>query len=87
MSKIIWACDISKTKTADGKEIAIDTENYTPGGVISIAPYAVDIQPRTKARLDVAQREWETGREEFLDDNEQWKKVTAGVEELMRRVK
>lgn len=73
--------------TEDGTEIPIDTENCSPGGVISVAPYAVDIKPRSKAHLDVAQHEWETGREEFLDENEQWKKVTPGVEELMRRVK
>jgi hypothetical protein len=87
VSKVIWACDVSKRRAEDGKEIPIDLENWTPGGVISVAPHAVDIKPRSKARLDVAQREWETGREEFLDDNEQWKKLTPGVEELMRRVK
>lgn len=86
MSKIIWACDISK-KTEDGKEIPIDTDSYSPGGVISLAPYAVDIKPRSQSRLDVAKREWDAGRDDFLDENEQWKKVTPGVEELMRRVK
>lgn len=86
VSKIIWACDISK-KTANGNEIPIDTEEYSPGGVISIAPYPVDIKPRSTTRLDVLKREWQTGREELLDENEQWEKVTPGVEELMRRVK
>lgn len=87
VSKIIWACDVSKKMTEDGNEIPIDTETYSPGGIISIAPYAVDINPRSTARLDVAKREWKTGREEFLDETEQWKKVTPGVEGLMRKVK
>lgn len=87
VSKILWACDVSKREGEDGKEIPIDTENYSPGGVVSIAPYAVGIKPRSRVRLDVAKREWDTGREEFLDENQQWKKFTAGLEELMRRVK
>lgn len=87
VAKIVWACDVSRERTPDGREVSIDTEDYSPGGVISIAPYAVDIRPRSEARLDVAKGEWEAGRGEFLDENEQWKRVTPGVEQLMSKMK
>ncbi|KAF9634882.1 Cytochrome P450 [Lasiodiplodia theobromae] len=87
VSKILWACEISQKKDKRGVDVPIDAEKFAPGGVISLAEYAVDIKPRSEGRNAVIKAEWEAGRGQFLDEEEQWKKVPEGVEELMVKVK
>lgn len=87
VSKLIWAFDVTKKKGPDGKEIPIDAEDYAPGGVISLKPYSVDIKVRDPERSELIKSEWEKGRNEFLDENEQWYKAPPGVEQLMSKVK
>lgn len=87
ISKILWTFDISSAKDENGDAIPIDMEQFTTGGVISLAPFRCSIKPRTAEHASFIQKEWEDGRAEFLDEEEQWKRVPQGVEKLMENIK
>jgi ribosomal protein L22 len=52
-AKILWAFEIKHAVNAEGKEVALDPDNYIEGMVAQPAPFKVRVMPRSQNHAKV----------------------------------
>lgn len=64
MGGMAWAFDLRRSRNADGTEIPIHWNNYTPLLIAKPAPFQFDAIPRSDEKRRILRQMWETGRGE-----------------------
>jgi hypothetical protein len=80
MGGLAWALDIHKKRRADGTEVPVHWNEYSPLLIAKPAPFEFDATPRSEAITQQLKAMWESGKDE--DDIEEERRRM--VEELMR---
>ncbi|KAI6090997.1 cytochrome P450 [Hypoxylon rubiginosum] len=69
MGGIAWALNINKKRRADGTEVPVHWNDYTPLLIAKPAPFEFDAAVRSEEKAAMLERMWETGKGE--DDEEE----------------
>lgn len=80
MGGVAWAFNIQKKRRADGTEVPVHWDEYSPLLIAKPAPFEFDATPRSEAIERRLKAMWETGKGE--DDVEEERRLL--VEKLMR---
>jgi hypothetical protein len=64
MGGMAWAFDINKKRRADGSEVPVHWDDFTPLLIAKPAPFEFDIVPRSSAIIQQLRGMWETGKGE-----------------------
>ena len=77
ISRMLWLFDFQPALDAQGNEVLPDVERLEGGTVSRPVEYRARITPRSKEREDIARKEWQDTRREFLNEEGQWKEDVA----------
>ncbi|PSN73010.1 putative cytochrome P450 [Corynespora cassiicola Philippines] len=87
ISNFLWAFEISQAVDADGKKKPIRTDETKPGIARAFPEFEVSIKPRSEERARIIEETWSQMKDEFLDENEQWKTAPDGFKEIVQKAK
>lgn len=87
VTHLLWAFQISQAVDAHGQKKPINTDESKPGVARAFPDFEVSIKPRSEEKAKIIRETWSQMREEFLDENEQWKQVPEGFKEIVQKAK
>ncbi|KAH6625125.1 putative cytochrome P450 [Boeremia exigua] len=87
VSNMLWAFQISQAVDAHGNKKPINTDKSKPGIARAFPDFEVSITPRSEERARIIKEDWSQMREEFLNEDEQWRKTPVGFEEIVQKAK
>ncbi|RAQ98964.1 cytochrome p450 [Stemphylium lycopersici] len=85
VSSFLWAFDISQAVDEHGMKKPINIDETKPGISRAFPDFELSITPRSEEKAKLIKETWSKMRNELLDENEQWKEIPQGFQEIVRK--